>query len=620
MLACFAIAAASALGHHFFYQSLDGQRVDKQTYNQNQNVYIGTALTALTKISLSAAVALGYSQILWRRLLGQKLRIAHVDSLASLYSTPAALDDWRILRDFPLLAALAVVAWCLSIITVFPPGTLSVFDSLENGSSNASVPTLDFTLPLVSDSERSIGHSGVNLEPNDTTNFTFPAELKGSAGAIGTVTAFTGVIPRLQTAASNSTHRTSFFGPALECSTKKFQGNSTYCSRGWRISYLSFLSFPQDRGSDFRKFYDLDGAVPIETIENTTGISCDSIASFRASTFGVYPPKLFVVAQSREPEEWVTTTCQLRNATYDVKVETTGNNQTIAVEVSDLSSLRLATEYIPNFNTSEPEITGPSANKIYNYFAMMAAIGQIVVGTVNSASDANIATYTEGGVISNNPAPFPGIFSTRLSTSPEIQEYATLGTPARVREYPFGSAGDGPPLARQLEELFRNMTVAMITSPATSSNATVPVRHWASVNLYSYRWWPLWLAYGIGLIATALIMALAFAAIASNGASYSTKFSTYLRTAPWSNIDEVLGDDKDGGADPLPREVARSMVMLGTGAASSGIEMVGFKQVSDGPLAKRSVSMDQYAAGGSHNSGGSSSPSVEETALVSPAH
>jgi hypothetical protein len=276
-------------------------------------------------------------------------------------------------------------------------------------------------------------------------------------------------------------------------------------------------------------------------------------------------------------QEWEATTCQLRNATYEVKVQTSGNNQVVTVKASDDSSLGLATGYIPGINTSSVDLTGPSANRLYNYFAMMAAMGQIVVGTVNSGSDVTTQMYTDGGVVDITPAPFPGIFSTRLSSSPEIQAFAKFSSSPRVGDSHLTSAGEGSPLAQQLEELFSNMTVAMLTSPATSSNATVEVSHWSSVIIYKYTAWHLWLAYGIGLLAAALIIFLGFAAISVNGASYSTKFSTYLRTAPLSIIDEVLSDDKDTGADPLPKDVARKMMMLKCGSAIAGTEMTGAK-------------------------------------------
>ena len=279
-------------------------------------------------------------------------------------------------------------------------------------------------------------------------------------------------------------------------------------------------------------------------------------------------------------QEWEATTCQLRNATYEVKVQTSDNNQVVTVKVNDDLSLGLASEYIPGFPNA-PDLSAPSANRIYNYFAMMAAMAQIVVGTVNSASDFMNLVNTDGGVVDITPAPFPGIFSTRLSSSPEIQAFAKYTESDRVGDSHLTSAGEGSPLAQQLEELFRNITVAMLTSPATSSNATVEVFHWSSVIIYKYTAWHLWLAYGIGLLAAALIVFLGFAAISANGASYSTKFSTYLRTAPLSIIiDEVLSDDKDTGGDPLPRDVARRMMMLRCGSEIAGTEMKGAKYVS----------------------------------------
>jgi hypothetical protein len=84
-----------------------------------------------------------------------------------------------------------------------------------------------------------------------------------------------------------------------------------------------------------------------------------------------------------------------------------------------------------------------------------------------------------------------------------------------------------------------------------------------------------------------LIVSLGFAAMFVNGATYSTKFSTYLRTASLSTIDEILVEDKDTGADPLPQDVARGMVMLRSGSAIAGTEMTGVEDVFDKSLLKR---------------------------------
>jgi hypothetical protein len=419
MLSCLAIAACSAVGHHCFYQSLRGQRVDEQKYDQNVNVYIGTALTLLTKLSLTGAVSLAYSQVLWQKLLGQRLRISHIDSLSSLVTTPSALDDWRILRNFPLLTALALVAWCMPIIAVFPPGTLSVVADLTNSTVSALVPSMDFTHPLISsDSSREMNYFGVNAEPGDTTGFTFPARLKASAGVLSTMAAITGVVPRIQTAEPNSSYDTTFSGPALRCSTKQVETNRVYCAGVGRpltaLKYISFVSSLKDKGASFHRYFDLDASVPVSG--NDSAVTCSSIANFRSSIFGVDPPRLFVVVETQvyaSRQTWEATTCELRNATYAVKVQTFGNSQVVTVKTSDDSPLGLATDYVPGFDTASPNITAPSANKLYNYFAMMVAMAQVVVGTVTSASDTSPVVLTDGGAVDVTPAPFPAIFGTR---------------------------------------------------------------------------------------------------------------------------------------------------------------------------------------------------------------
>jgi hypothetical protein len=265
------------------------------------NVYIGTSLTLLTRLSLTGAVSLAYSQVLWQRLLGQRLRISHIDSLSSLVTTPSALDDWRILRNFPLLTALALVAWCVPIIAVFPPSTLSVVADLTNSTVSALVPSMDFTHPVISsDSSREMNHYGVDEEPGENTGFTFPARLKASAGVLSTMAAITGAIPRVQTVEANSSYDTTFSGPALRCSTKQVETNRVYCANVSRrlpaLSYISFLSFPEDKGAGFHSYFDLDVSVPVSG--NDFAVDCRSIANFRSSIFGVYPPQLFVVVET----------------------------------------------------------------------------------------------------------------------------------------------------------------------------------------------------------------------------------------------------------------------------------------------------------------------------------
>ena len=65
MLATFAIGVAFAIGHHFFYQSLDGTPLDSATFDQQINTAVGTAFAFLVCSFLSVAIGVAFVQVLW---------------------------------------------------------------------------------------------------------------------------------------------------------------------------------------------------------------------------------------------------------------------------------------------------------------------------------------------------------------------------------------------------------------------------------------------------------------------------------------------------------------------------------------------------------------------------
>ncbi|KAF7188324.1 hypothetical protein HII31_10388 [Pseudocercospora fuligena] len=207
----------------------------------------------------------------------------------------------------------------------------------------------------------------------------------------------------------------------------------------------------------------------------------------------------------------------------------------------------------------------------------MSMMGQITVGTINSGGAAQHMSYEEGAALDTTSAETPSIFSTVLTTSPEMkalhETVFTLPDISNIED----SAFDGPttaPLAQQLEELFQNPTVAMSTNPSTSSNQSVTGLIEFPINRYTYQAEHLWISYGIGILLTALIVVLGYFAVASNGAVYSIRYSTFLRTTPWQTAEKSLAGEAqlaDRGADPVPSNVARLQIHLGN-AMSSGVE------------------------------------------------
>jgi hypothetical protein len=80
-------------------------------------------------------------------------------------------------------------------------------------------------------------------------------------------------------------------------------------------------------------------------------------------------------------------------------------------------------------------------------------------------------------------------------------------------------------------------------------------------NTYSYSQRNLLLSYGIALFLTLLASISGCLAIFHNGASYTHKFSTILRTT--TGLGELVEKEDRTGADPLPIYLSRARVDLG---------------------------------------------------------
>ena len=99
----------------------------------------------------------------------------------------------------------------------------------------------------------------------------------------------------------------------------------------------------------------------------------------------------------------------------------------------------------------------------------------------------------------------------------------------------------------------RKLTIRSSASVAPT-NVTVIITQ----NLYTYQPFDLLLAYGLAILAAALCVAIGSLAILANGASYSSDFSTVLRTTRNSQLNSFVSNDETDGIDPLPNHIAET--------------------------------------------------------------
>ncbi|KAK4100930.1 Formylmethionine deformylase-like protein [Parathielavia hyrcaniae] len=240
MYSLFLLGFACAVGHHVFYDSLDGKPADDQI----RMMRFGGLLSYAAKASLVAAVVFAYRQQIWVTVINKVLRLRTIDSLFAAVDEPLALWNWEFVRKAYFAAGLAVLAWLFPLTVILTPATLTVAPLTEVREDRChGVRTLNFDLEKDKDwrrVDRINGYRGISLSLVNSTvqqsmglvdtpfNDTFFDYWTGSSAQVELVSsqsALTGtVIPRRDVALEacgagwDCSYDVSFMAPGYKCS------------------------------------------------------------------------------------------------------------------------------------------------------------------------------------------------------------------------------------------------------------------------------------------------------------------------------------------------------------------------------------------------------------------
>ncbi|KAI1070290.1 hypothetical protein LB507_010327 [Fusarium sp. FIESC RH6] len=136
------IGAAFAIGHHLFYDSLDG----KEAINQSRMLRYGTALAFFAKASFGTAAAMAFQQRAWLVVRHKMARLETIDSLFTANSNILALLTWSSIKKAKISTLIALYCWITPLVVVLTPVALSVVveERVENGTC-PNVRTLNFS-------------------------------------------------------------------------------------------------------------------------------------------------------------------------------------------------------------------------------------------------------------------------------------------------------------------------------------------------------------------------------------------------------------------------------------------------------------------------------------------
>lgn len=118
ILGLLAVGIALALGHHFYYRSLNGTAVSSDT-RQEWALRIGTAFAFLTQSSLVASAGVAYTQRVWVTVKKKGFRLRTLDNIFSLQNTLWSFFSWEVLAKAKALYLLGICIWYVHVCSCF---------------------------------------------------------------------------------------------------------------------------------------------------------------------------------------------------------------------------------------------------------------------------------------------------------------------------------------------------------------------------------------------------------------------------------------------------------------------------------------------------------------------
>ena len=89
-----------------------------------------------------------------------------------------------------------------------------------------------------------------------------------------------------------------------------------------------------------------------------------------------------------------------------------------------------------------------------------------------------------------------------------------------------------------------------------------PITRFSAQNAFSYEPRNLFIAYGIGLLFSLIVVIFGLLCIKSASASYTNSFSTILRTTRNHELDAVVPFAETSGAEPLSKNIGNVRLLL----------------------------------------------------------
>lgn len=150
------LAVLLIIGHHFYYDSLDGEpdqaddsfsRSNVKNYFQSQTgaQAAGNAFAFAIKACLTSAIGTAFIQLTWRLVKDQACTVSALDAMWNSQTDPLAFANLGFWKAATVLVAVPLVAWALPVMALFPSSSLTIRSVADTRSATCLVPNFDLT-------------------------------------------------------------------------------------------------------------------------------------------------------------------------------------------------------------------------------------------------------------------------------------------------------------------------------------------------------------------------------------------------------------------------------------------------------------------------------------------
>ncbi|KAM0080783.1 hypothetical protein ACKRZS_007050 [Fusarium odoratissimum] len=531
-----------AIGHHLYYHYLDG-RIIKSQNQQEWFLRVGTGIAFLARALLSAAVGFAYTQILWRTLRSKSVTIEGVNSLFGVLHNAWDFTTWELWTAAPALAVVATIAWALPLIAVITPATLTVQVSEHPNVTvvDAPIPLLDYDNMLNFAQFTGVGGVGYYAPSS------YVSRVLLSVASLGSILTIPAPFP-------NSSYSIDFHGPSISCNAPRNASfakllaeavkNETCC--GDSAGYVGFVPSSNTMNSTEEGYAlaGLRGAMNYSLISTVSSIDQTANATSSAKLYVVVPDK---PASSSYIMANKSIECSLYNSSYAVNFTFDNGRQNITYKSKRLKG-------VTSIDAGLNQDTGSSQfNAAVAYIALMDSLGKLLLGSLR------ISHY---GVMRPTQTQ---IMSSVLMDAKEMQVLGGVNAATDRSEAPESVIGNIS-MADALEQLFTNATISLFSNSKLLQNDTAAshgnITYLTTQIAFSYEPRNLFIAYGMGVLASAIIVIVGLLCIKSASASYATTFSTILRTTRNPDIDTIVPAAETSGAEPLSKHLGDTRLVL----------------------------------------------------------